>query len=129
MGRKYFSKKVFFYHIRVFFRNPGARTLYDLLVCSGDKLGGPRDSMGYLDNMPRPKPTGHGTYKYRKFGNGTPVGSSWHASRHGRSDRRARAVIHSGRRMRRAALGRVRVGALYERATNGGAIRPRQRAH
>jgi len=45
-----------------------ARTLFDLLVCSGDKLGGPRDSMGYLDNMSRPKPTRHGTYKYQKFG-------------------------------------------------------------
>ena len=40
------------------------RTLYDLLVCSGDKLGGPRDSMGCLDNILHPKPTKHGSYKY-----------------------------------------------------------------
>ena len=53
---------------RVFFRKSWELTLYDLLVCSGDKLGGPRDSMGYIDNMPRPKPTRHGTCKYKKFG-------------------------------------------------------------
>ena len=60
---------------------------------------------------------------------GMPVSTSRHPGRRNRSDRRARAVLHSDRRMRRAARHRAHLGTHDQRAYDGDAVRSRRRAH
>ena len=81
--------------------------MWGLLVCPGDKKKSLRDSVGCLDNITSAKPTIYGTYKYQyvRYLNRS------HHSQHGRSDSLARAILHSHRRMQRAARCRIPLGA------------------
>ena len=48
--------------------NLGERSLLKGLRHPGGQMNIARNSVGCLDNIPHPKPTKHGTYKYQKFG-------------------------------------------------------------
>jgi hypothetical protein len=52
--------------------NLGERSLLKGLRHPGGQLNIARNRVGCLDNIPHPKPTKHGTYKYQKFGTARP---------------------------------------------------------
>ena len=95
-------------------------------MCSDGKLDVPvpSDSMGCLDNIPHRKPNKYDTYKYkyRKFGTACPSAPA-DTLADATDPTVVRAVLHSDRRMRRAARCRVPLGAHYQRALDGGVIR------